>query len=168
MLALDVSPSMAWGEVAGSRLTPREASVAMALVTLHAESEVEVVAFAGNLEPLGLSRRQRLDDAVRMVSDIHFSRTDCALPMLYATEHDRKVDIFCVYTDNETWAGGIHPKQALDTYRQRSGINARSAVIGMVPNNFTIADPNDAGMLDVVGFDTATPGIIGAFAAGQV
>jgi 60 kDa SS-A/Ro ribonucleoprotein len=33
-------------------------------------------------------------------------------------------------------------------------------VIGMVSNEFSIADSNDAGMLDVVGFDTATPSII--------
>jgi 60 kDa SS-A/Ro ribonucleoprotein len=33
-----------------------------------------------------------------------------------------------------------------------------------VSNGFTIADPSDAGMLDVVGFDTATPSIIADFA----
>ena len=31
-------------------------------------------------------------------------------------------------------------------------------------NGFSIADPDDAGMLDVVGFDTATPGLIADFA----
>jgi 60 kDa SS-A/Ro ribonucleoprotein len=34
----------------------------------------------------------------------------------------------------------------------------------MLANPFSIADPNDAGMLDVVGFDTATPQIIAEFA----
>jgi 60 kDa SS-A/Ro ribonucleoprotein len=29
---------------------------------------------------------------------------------------------------------------------------------------FTIADPNDAGMLDVVGFDSAAPSLIADFA----
>jgi hypothetical protein len=29
--------------------------------------------------------------------------------------------------------------------------------------NFSIADPDDAGMLDVVGFDTATPHVISDF-----
>ena len=38
----------------------------------------------------------------------------------------------------------------------------------MVANRFTIADPNDAGMLDVVGFDTATPQVIGGFARGEL
>jgi len=44
------------------------------------------------------------------------------------------------------------------------GIGAKLVVIGIVSNGFTIADPDDAGMLDVVGFDTATPSIIADFA----
>jgi 60 kDa SS-A/Ro ribonucleoprotein len=38
-------------------------------------------------------------------------------------------------------------------------------VVGMASNGFTIADPNDSGMLDVVGFDSATPNVISGFAA---
>ena len=34
----------------------------------------------------------------------------------------------------------------------------------MVANNFTIADPEDAGMMDVVGFDSAAPALIADFA----
>lgn len=173
LLALDVSPSMAGGYyggggVAGSPLSPREASVAMALVTLHAEPLCEVVAFAGGLEALGLSRRQRLDDAVRSVSNLRWSKTDCALPMLYATTKERKIDAFVIYTDSETWSGHVHPKQALDRYRQVSGINARSVVCGMVSNGFSIADPQDPGMLDVVGFSTDTPSIMSEFVAGRI
>jgi 60 kDa SS-A/Ro ribonucleoprotein len=33
----------------------------------------------------------------------------------------------------------------------------------MTATNFTIADPRDAGMLDVVGFDTNTPQMISQF-----
>jgi 60 kDa SS-A/Ro ribonucleoprotein len=33
----------------------------------------------------------------------------------------------------------------------------------MVSNGFSIADPDDGGMLDVVGFDTATPSVIADF-----
>ncbi len=58
----------------------------------------------------------------------------------------------------------VHPVQALRAYRQKTGIGAKLVVIGMVSNGFTIADPNDSGMLDVVGFDTATPSIIADFA----
>lgn len=168
LLALDVSGSMASGMVAGAPISPREASAAMALVTLHAEPDVEIVGFAHSLLSLGLSRRQRLDDAVRAISGIPFGATDCALPMLHAARNQTGAEAFVVYTDSETWYGDVHPKQALDRYRQMSGINARSVVVGMVPNRFTIADPLDAGMMDVCGFDAGAPALMSEFIAGRL
>jgi 60 kDa SS-A/Ro ribonucleoprotein len=185
LLALDVSGSMTYGHVAGvPGLSPRDASAALALVTLATEANVEVVGFyAGlfrgykhrhgrydgdGLTPLSLSPRQRLDDAVRTVSNLPFGGTDCALPMLYAQAKQREIDTFVIYTDSETWAGGIHPAQALRDYRRASGIEARLVVVGMVSNGFSIADPADTGMLDVVGFDTATPQLISDFARGAL
>ena len=53
-------------------------------------------------------------------------------------------------------------------YRERMGIPARLVVVGMLSNGFTIADPDDAGMLDVVGFDSATPELISGFARGDI
>jgi 60 kDa SS-A/Ro ribonucleoprotein len=44
------------------------------------------------------------------------------------------------------------------------GIGAKLVVVGMTSNGFSIADPDDAGMMDVVGFDTATPSVISDFA----
>jgi 60 kDa SS-A/Ro ribonucleoprotein len=86
--------------------------------------------------------------------------------MLYALERGIAADAFIVYTDSETWAGAIHPSVALKQYRERTGIPAKLVVVGMVANGFSIADPNDGGMLDVVGFDTATPAVIADFIRG--
>ena len=169
LLALDVSASMTWGEMAGvPGLTPRDASAAMALVTAATEPRHEFTAFTTGLTPLAISPRQRLDDVVRTVSDLPFGGTDCALPMLYALKAKREIDTFVIYTDSETWAGSVHPVQALREYRERSGIAARLVVVGMVSNGFTIADPNDPGMLDIVGFDTATPAVVAGFATGAL
>ena len=163
LLALDVSGSMAAGRVAGSSLTPREASAAMALVTAATEPATHIVGFSGGMVPLTLSPSMRLDDAVRAVSGLPFERTDCAQPMLYALHRGLSVDAFVVYTDSETWAGAIHPVQALRQYRERTGIAAKLVVVGLVSNGFSIADPEDGGMLDVVGFDTAAPAAIADF-----
>ena len=38
----------------------------------------------------------------------------------------------------------------------------------MASNGFSIADPNDPGQLDVVGFDTATPQLIADFSRGAL
>jgi len=73
-----------------------------------------------------------------------------------------------ILTDSETWAGDVHPPRALRDYRRASGIDARLVVVGMVANEFSIADPSDPGMLDVVGFDTATPQLISDFARGAL
>jgi 60 kDa SS-A/Ro ribonucleoprotein len=88
--------------------------------------------------------------------------------MIYARKRKIDVDTFVVYTDSETWAGDVHPAEALRDYRRASGIDARLVVVGMVSNGFSIADPNDPGMLDVVGFDTATPQLISDFARGAL
>jgi 60 kDa SS-A/Ro ribonucleoprotein len=154
--------------VAGAPITPREASTAMALVTLHAEKNVEIMAFADRFMPVNFSRRQRLDDACRLTQGMPFMGTDCSIPMTWAESKAKEFDAFIVYTDSETWAGKIHPKQALDSYRQRTGINSKSVVVGMVSNGFTIADPNDPGMMDVVGFDTSAPALMTEFVADRL
>jgi 60 kDa SS-A/Ro ribonucleoprotein len=37
--------------------------------------------------------------------------------MLYAQAKGREIDTFVIYTDSETWAGDVHPAQALADYR---------------------------------------------------
>lgn len=175
MLALDVSGSMGTPVHGMTYLSCREASAAMALVTAATEPQHRFVAFTNGgyrsmwgtlgsgLTPLSISPRQRLDDAVQSISNLPFGGTDCALPMVEALKHRWPVDAFVVYTDSETWAGDIHPAQALRAYRERMGIAAKLVVVAMNSNGFSIADPDDIGMLDVVGFDTATPQVISEF-----
>jgi 60 kDa SS-A/Ro ribonucleoprotein len=163
----------------GTHIMPREAAAAMALITLATEPSTIVTTFSsgsrGNrlftrrgIEQVTLSSRMRLDDVVRTVNGMYAGGTDCALPMIYAREETLPVDTFVVYTDSETWAGHMHPSQALQQFRQSSGRDARLVVVGMVSNGFTIADPQDPGMLDVVGFDASAPKLISDFSAGRL
>ena len=164
LLALDISGSMTWGEVAGvAGLTPRTASAAMALVTAHVEPRHAFVGFSHELINLDINPRMRLDKVIDYLDNLPFGGTDCALPMLHAAKHDLKVDTFVVYTDSETWYGNVHPWEALKMYRRKTGIPAKLVVVGMEANEFTIAEPSDSGMLDIVGFDTASPQLIADF-----
>jgi len=180
LIGLDVSGSMGTAFI-GSGLSARDASAALALVSMSVEKQVHVVGFTAeghasrrfgglwgdgevSLTPLAISPRQRLNDAIKAVSDLPFGGTDCALPMLYALEKGLKVDVFTVITDNETWAGSVHPVEALRRYRKKTGIAAKLIVVGMTSTGFSIADPKDAGMLDVVGFDAAAPAVMADFA----
>lgn len=169
MLALDVSGSMSMGMIAGvPGLTPRDGSAAMAMVTARTEPNYSVVSFQDKIVPLNISAKMRLDDVIEATNGLPFGGTDCAQPMLYAHKHKLEVDTFVIYTDSETWAGKIHPSEALRDYRQKTGIDARLVVVGMVSNGFSIADPNDRGMMDVVGFDTAAPAVIADFSTGKI
>lgn len=181
LLALDVSGSMDGGVIAGvPGLTPRMGSCAMSLITAATEKDHAFIGFTsggaghgvyggkwgggGNgVTSIDISPKMRLDQCVAKVSALPMGGTDCALPMIWAQKNKIDVDTFCVYTDSETWAGTIQPFQALKEYRQKTGIPAKLVVIGMTATEFTIADPSDAGMMDVVGFDTAAPGLINDF-----
>ena len=117
---------------------------------------------------LKLRKGMSLEDAMRHVSGQGFGGTDCSLPFKWAREEGIPVDAFITTTDSETWAGNSHPAQELVRYRQHSGNAARSVVVGMQSNGFTIGDPNDSGSLDVVGFDASTPSLVADFCRGDI
>jgi 60 kDa SS-A/Ro ribonucleoprotein len=182
LLAVDVSVSMAWGHLAGAPgLSPRDAAAAIALVTAATEPRHEIVGFfpgswfrdrgrhryaglSDGLARLPIAPGHRLDDAIRILDGHPFGTTDCALPVMYAQALEREIDTFVVLTDADTRPGDVHPAVALRDYRAASGIDARLVVVGMAAHDFSIADPDDGGMLDVVGFDPATPRVIADFA----
>ena len=169
LLGLDVSGSMSGGEIAGvPGLSPSAATAALAVVAARTEPWTAIMGFADSFRDLGITARDRVDVATRKVSGLTFGSTDAALPMIWALQNKIQVDTFVVLTDSETWAGKIQPVQALEKYRQATGIGAKLIVVGMTSTGFTIADPNDAGMLDVVGFDGATPAFMAKFAKGDL
>jgi 60 kDa SS-A/Ro ribonucleoprotein len=169
MLALDVSGSMDSGMVAGvAGLTPREGAGAMAMVTARTEPNYSFVAFSHQIVPLSISAKMRLDTVVETMRAIPMGATDCVLPMIYALENRIPVDAFVVYTDSETWFGKTHPVQALREYREKMGIMAQLIVVALVGNRFSIADPNDKGMLDVIGFDASAPTVMADFIRGEI
>jgi 60 kDa SS-A/Ro ribonucleoprotein len=184
-IALDISGSMGMGRIQNSNITAREGSVAMAMATLAADQDTtDTIAFtsggwksAGNvgmyagfgagITELGLSPRRRLDDIVRETAALPMGGTDCALPILWAGAQKKVYDAFVVYTDNETWAGKVQPMEALRAYRKKFNPEARLVVVGMTATNFTIADPEDSGSLDITGFDASAPAVISNFVAGK-
>ena len=183
-LGIDISGSMASGAVAGvPGLTPRMAAAAMTMAIARREPNYYIAGFANGsdpshrvgyrfgftrggatMAPLSITATDSLADAVHKTQALDFGATDCALPMLDALEKKIPVDVFVILTDSETWAGKVHPTEALRKYRQEMGIPAKLVVVAMVSNEFTIADPEDAGMMDVVGFDSAAPALIADFA----
>jgi len=164
LLGIDVSGSMSSPISGAPSVSCAVASAVMAMVTRRTEGESIIRGFANSFKDLDIRKRDTLESAITKVRNQNFGGTDCSLPMIYAMKNNLEIDTFVVYTDNETWAGNIQPVQALRDYRRKSGIPAKLIVVGMSTTGFTIADPNDSGMMDVVGFDADTPAVISGFA----
>lgn len=172
VLALDVSGSMCSGEIAGvPGLTPRAASAAMAMVTARSEKDYVVVGFTGSgvygggtaLTVIEITPNMSIQDVIRRIDALHYGTTDCSLPMQWAQQNRIGADSFAIYTDNETYAGRVHPHVALKDYRKASGRASKLAVVGMTATEFSIADPGDSGMMDFVGFDSSAPALMADF-----
>lgn len=169
IIALDVSGSMSWNSSVGGvpGLTPRLASACMAMVTVRSESRFEVVAFSSSLVSVNLSAHDSLDTVLQKIDRIPMGGTRCELPMLYAAQKQIAADYFIVYTDSET--SGVNPAGALRDYRKKMQIfDSKLIVVAIEANQFSIADPRDPNMLDVVGFDSSAPAVMSSFIRGDL
>lgn len=140
--------------------SPALASGALALSYLRMEPECILSAFHTNMRIVPATKNTDLRGLQAAWGTWGMGATDCAAPMLWAAANKVPVDVFHVATDNETYAGNVHPYKALESYRQKMGINAGLVVHGMTSTGFTIANPTDPLMLDVVGFDTSVPEVV--------
>jgi len=177
LLGLDVSGSMGSpinGYNGGMYQSPAgvlscaEAAAAMSMTTARTEKVSKIMGFAERFKDLGISAKHTLEEVLRKTTNQNFGGTDCSLPMTWALRNKIEVDVFIIYTDNETWSGNIQPFEALKQYRKKMGIDAKLIVTAFFGTNFTIADPSDNGMLDIVGMDASAPQIIYDFAADKI
>ena len=180
-IAVDVSGSMGFdGGVSGiPGLTPREGAAVLALITAKTEPNYYTAGFScegasrrkgwgfygsNAMLPLNISARDSIESVMSKTDAMPMGGTDCSLPMKDALAKRMPVDVFMIITDSETHSGRDgHPVAALREYRSKMNIPAKMVVVAMTSTGFSIADPDDTGMLDVVGFDTMTPSIIADF-----
>ena len=176
MAALDVSGSMSAMCMGSPAITCREASAALALVLYETEPHVYLRGFSAaqvpgagfyNFDPYA-RHGMTLEQFIK-ATDAPFGATDCSLPMRRAIQENLDVDVFIIMTDNETFAGPMHPQVALENYRNHANKpNAKLIVVGMTANCLTIADPNDRNTLNLAGFDASMPEIIAMFVRGEL
>lgn len=168
LLAVDVSGSMTTSFGMGLDLSAAQFSGVMAATIARTEPYYQIMGFANEFRDLGITAKMDLKSVMSNVKDRNFGSTDCSLPMNWASQNNLNYDTFVVITDGETWAGYVHPHIALQNYRQKTGIDAKLIVVGVTSTGFSIANPNDPGMLDVAGADANLPKVIAEFSAGRI
>ena len=158
LIGVDVSASMTWYGIGGIEgFTPAMASAVMAMVIARKEPNHHIVGFSGDIVDLGITANMDLQTVIDKIYAVRPGRTNIPAVLDYAISNRLDVDAFVVLTDNETYMAG-HVCEKFVRYGKGKFITC-----AMESNGFTVADPNNANMLDIVGFDTATPNMINEF-----
>jgi 60 kDa SS-A/Ro ribonucleoprotein len=163
-IGVDVSGSMSWSSSVGADITAAEGAAAMAMVLARSEDYVEILGFSNTLKDLHIGSNDSMSEVLRKTRDNNFGWTN---PSLLIDKANYEIDGFIVITDNEVNHGN-HASLSMRNYRQKTGLDSKLIVMGMTATNFSIADPSDPGMLDVVGFDANVPKVVTDFMKGKI
>ncbi|KAK2901393.1 hypothetical protein Q8A67_009508 [Cirrhinus molitorella] len=163
LVAVDVSSSLS-SVTHGSSISTVAVATAMCLVIAQTEPGAQIVVFSeGCILPCAVSSDMTFMQIAAQLIKTPGGSTDCALPITWASENDKTVDVFIILTNNQT-LGRENPADTLKMYRQKSGVFSKLIVCGLIANSLSIADPEDRGMLDICGFDSQAVEVIRNFA----
>jgi 60 kDa SS-A/Ro ribonucleoprotein len=170
-IAIDCSDSMTWSSsnIKGTNISSREGAAAMAMTVVKTENieNVIVKGFSRDLVDLNLTKNMSLNEVMEAMRRVHASSTNFSAPVEYALKHKIFVDAFVAYTDNEVNCG-INPTAIFKEYRDKINPKAKLIVVAFTAGKFTVANPEDRGMLDMVGFDSSAPDIMREFILGNI
>ncbi|XP_048846006.1 60 kDa SS-A/Ro ribonucleoprotein [Brienomyrus brachyistius] len=166
VLAVDVCMSNSL--VLGSHLNATTAAAAMTMGIVRAETEPQILVFSeGAVIPSPVTPDMSLTQVMAELAKSTGGATNCVLPIVWATENQKPTDVFIILTSN-TSLGRIHAAEALRMHRYRMGLSSKLIVCGLTSNGFSIADPEDRGMMDISGFDSGALLVIQNFILDQI
>lgn len=169
LVAVDVRGPMTHGRARGlDGLTPAEVSALLLRALVRSRDVITAVAFsARGLTPLELDGQMSLADISQRLRETPMGPVDLSLPLRWACEQKQVFDLVVVCTDNQTQSWSVHPAQALKEYRESCNFRGiKFAVCAMCSQGFSLAPPDDLGMLYIAGCDFRTIHLIQDFAAG--
>ena len=166
--AIDISGSMSWSTVSSVGLTCCEIATTLALATAKAEENYIIRGFSTDFRDLGITARDSFHSALKKASNQNFGGTDASVAYDWAIRQQAHVDVFCFWTDSESWAGKAHPSQQLAAYRKAVNPETKAVYVTLAPYRVSLVDPQDSNSWDFGGFDPAMPKIIQMIAQGTL
>lgn len=164
VLGIDVSGSMTMAYVNGMPyMTAAEAAMVQAWILVNVEPLVQVVLFDTEYHIVQLNKNADSKTLREQARRFGGGGTDTSLPFKYALDNKLNADAIIMLTDSETWAGNVHAQQLFDKFRKQINPRAKAVVVSATANKSTIGDPDDAGILQVVGLDTSVPQVVADF-----
>ncbi|XP_014661593.1 PREDICTED: 60 kDa SS-A/Ro ribonucleoprotein-like isoform X2 [Priapulus caudatus] len=168
-VAVDIAGSSTAGREHGV-VTTHISTITAAMVTALVRKEPEVAVFvfhSKEIQPISTNKSMSVENIASLLTPHITGGTDPSKPLTWATEQKTAFDVFLILSDLLQLSND-NTKEALKEYRAAVNPDAKLLVCGMKKNTmmFKTADYNDAGMLDIVGFDERCPQLIAEFARG--
>lgn len=161
LIAVDVSGSMTTTKCSGLNITPSQAAAAMAFTILRSEPNAEVALFNTGCALTTLNRKSSFEQVLKG-SQVG-GGTDCSAPYQFALDNKLPYDAIIVLTDSQTTGGSFHPVETWRMFKRKVNPHAKTIVVGMAANDFTLFEKSDQDALSVAGMDTMVPRIISEF-----
>lgn len=163
VVAVDVSTSLS-SIVPGTSVSTAVAAAAIAMIFARTEADTQVLAYSeGAVVPCVITPDMTLAETTVELVKIPSGNTDCTLPITWATENGKSVDMFIILTNNPLWAFAASPMECLKKHRQKFGANSKLVLCGMTSIGHSIADTEDRGLLSICGFDLGALSVIRNF-----
>ncbi|CAM9321041.1 unnamed protein product, partial [Lampetra planeri] len=160
VVAVDVSTSLS-SVVPGTSVSTPVAAAAITMVFSRTEADTQVMAFSeGALVPCSISADMSLAQATAEIVKIPGGSTDCTLPITWATENKKAIDVFIILTNNPLWNLTASPVESLKKHRQETGSYSKLVMCGLTSIGHAIADTEDRGLLSICGFDLGAFSVI--------
>ncbi|CAJ1071783.1 kDa SS-A/Ro ribonucleoprotein [Xyrichtys novacula] len=160
VVAVDVSTSLS-SIVPGTSISTAVAAAAITMIFARTEADTDVLAYSeGAVVPCSITADMTLSEATVELVKIPSGSTDCTLPIAWATENEKAVDVFIILTNNPLWMFAASPVDTLKKHRQKSGANSKLLMCGLTSIGHAIADTEDRGLLSICGFDLGALSVI--------
>ncbi|XP_014844314.1 PREDICTED: 60 kDa SS-A/Ro ribonucleoprotein [Poecilia mexicana] len=160
VVAVDVGTSLT-SIVPGTAISTAVAAAAITMIFARTESNTQVLAFSeGAVVPCSLSADMSLAEVTAELVKFPSGSTDCTLPVTWATENGKSVDMFIILTNNPLWTFTASPLDSLKKHRHASGTDAKLVMCGLTSIGHAIADTEDRGLLSICGFDLGAFSVI--------
>ncbi|KAM4604896.1 RNA-binding protein RO60 [Polymixia lowei] len=159
-VAVDVSTSLS-SVVPGTSVSTAVAAAAVTMVIARTEADTQVLAYSeGVVVPCTISPEMSLAQTTAELVKIPSGSTECTLPVTWATENGKAVDVFIIFTNNPCWTCSASPVETLRKHREKSGAFSKLVMCGLTSIGHAIADTEDRGLLSISGFDLGALDVI--------
>lgn len=156
-----IVPGTSISTVPGTSISTAAAAAAIAMIFARTEADTHVLVYSEEaMVPFSISADMTLKEATDELVKFQSESRDCSVPIQWATENRKAVDVFVTLSNNPLWMLTASPLESLKKHRETSGANSKLVMCDLTNTGISIGDTEDRGLLTISGFDLGAFSVI--------